>query len=343
LEKLKTSDFYYKLPGGMIAQQPVKERDKSRLMILGRSDGSIEHKHFRQLKKYLVEGDVLVFNESRVIPARLVGKKEGGGKVELLLLSKQDNGLWQALAKPGRRVKASDRVIIGNNGGINLVAEVKGAEEGGIRIIQLSDERLLSELGKTPLPPYITEPLEEKERYQTVYSRVAGSVAAPTAGLHFTPRLLDEIRKMGVSCLFVNLHIGLDTFRPVTEENPRKHPVHKEYGIVDKKAAGELNRAREESRRIICVGTSTVRLLEHIAASSRGYIEPFKGWVDLLIFPGHRFRMVDGLVTNFHLPCSTLLMLVSAFAGRQRIIKAYNEAIKKNYRFYSFGDAMLII
>lgn len=343
MEKLKTSDFDYQLPEGMIAQQPLKPRDSSRLMVIGRNDGSIQHKHFHQIKGHLLKGDVLVFNESRVIPARLVGEKEGGGKVELLLLRRQQNGLWQALAKPGRRVKEGNRVVIGNDKGVSLVAEVIDTEEGGIRIIRFSDEGLLSKLGETPLPPYIKEPLKEPERYQTVYSRVAGSVAAPTAGLHFTPELLDEIRNMGVSCLFVNLHIGLDTFRPVTEEDPQKHPVHREYGIIDEEVAGELNRARDEGRRIICVGTSTVRLLENVAKDSVESIKPFKGWVDLLIFPGHSFKMVDGLLTNFHLPRSTLLMLVSAFAGRERIKEAYTEAISKNYRFYSFGDAMLIV
>ena len=343
MENLKTSDFYYELPDGMIAQKPLKTRDNSRLMVLERNDGSIRHEHFNQIKEHLVKGDVLVFNESRVIPARLIGEKEGGGKVELLLLRRQQNGLWQALAKPGRRVRDGDRVVIGNDKEGSLSAEVIAAEEGGIRTIRFSDEGLLSKLGKTPLPPYITEPLKEKERYQTVYSRVAGSVAAPTAGLHFTPQLLDEIKDMGVACLFVNLHIGLDTFRPVTEEDPQKHPVHREYGVIDEKVACELNRARDERRRIICIGTSTVRLLENVVKTSGNYIKPFKGWVDLLIFPGHRFKMVDGLITNFHLPCSTLLMLVSAFTGRERIKEAYNEAIDKNYRFYSFGDAMLII
>lgn len=343
MEKLKVSDFDYQLPEGMIAQQPAEPRDSSRLMILGRNDGNIRHEYFNQIKEHLLKGDVLVFNESRVIPARLVGEKDGGGKVELLLLRRQQNGLWQALAKPGRRVKEGDRVVIGNEKEGVLNAEVIGTEEGGIRIIRLSDERLLSKLGETPLPPYIKEPLKEPERYQTVYSRVAGSVAAPTAGLHFTPQLLGEIRNMGVSCLFVNLHIGLDTFRPVTEEDPQKHPIHKEYGLLDKEVADELNSARDEGRRIICVGTSTVRLLENVAKDSVESIKPYKGWVDLLIFPGHRFKVVDGLLTNFHLPRSTLLMLVSAFAGRQRIKEAYTEAINKNYRFYSFGDAMLII
>ncbi len=343
MAKLKTSDFDYVLPEGMIAQQPVRPRDSSRLMVIGRNDGSIKHEYFRQIKEHLVKGDVLVFNESRVIPARLTGEKEGGGKVELLLLRKQQDGLWQALVKPGRRVKEGDRVVIGNDKEDSISAEVIGAEEGGIRIVRLSDERLLPKLGETPLPPYIKEPLKERERYQTVYSRVAGSVAAPTAGLHFTTELINEIKNMGIICLFINLHIGLDTFRPVTEEDPQKHPVHREYGELGEEAAGELNRARDEGRRIICVGTSTVRLLEHIARGSGGIIKPFKGWVDLLIFPGHSFKIVDGLVTNFHLPRSTLLMLVSAFAGRERIREAYSEAIREKYRFYSFGDAMVII
>jgi len=339
---MKTSDFDYTLPTGLIAQSPAEPRDHSRLMLLNRESGSIEHRRFFEIVDYLRDGDVLVFNDSRVIPARLKGRRAGsGGKVELLLLRRTDNNVWEALVKPARRLQIGAEVQISDGG---ILAEVIGVGDGGIRSIRFSDESLLLAAGEVPLPPYIHEPLEDAERYQTVYARVTGSVAAPTAGLHFTPDLLNKIERKGVRCLFVTLHVGLDTFRPIKEEDPREHTIYKEYGVIDKNVAGELSRARREGRRIICVGTTTVRLVEQAAGVNKlPRLEPFQDWVDLFILPGHRFRMVDAMVTNFHLPKSTLLMLVTAFGGKEFILKAYREAIAQDYRFYSFGDAMLIL
>lgn len=349
--KMKTGDFDYQLPAELIAQTPLEPRDSSRLMVLRRGDGQIEHRQFNEITAYLKAGDVLVFNKSRVIPARLDGRKvDGGGKLSLLLLCRQQDGIWEALVKPARRVKAGTRIEITpaarsrHESKAGMFAEVNEVRQQGIVDISFDDEGRLAELGQIPLPPYIKAPLGDPERYQTVYARVAGSVAAPTAGLHFTPQLLDTIERMGVRCLFVSLHIGLDTFRPVREEDPQKHTVHREFGIVDEEAAAELSRAREEGRRIICVGTSAVRTVEGVARLSRRRpIESYEGWLSLFILPGHKFGMVDGMVTNFHLPRSTLMMLVSAFAGRGLIRKAYDEAIARSYRFYSFGDAMLIL
>lgn len=348
---MKTSDFDYQLPPELIAQTPLEPRDGSRLMVLNRGRSRIEHRRFGDITAYLVAGDVLVFNASRVIPARLNGRKvDGGGRLEVLLLRRHESGIWEALVKPAKRVKSGTGIEItaggempGQSRAVVLarIVEVRGE---GIVLITFDDEGRLPELGLLALPPYIKRPLVDPERYQTVYARVAGSVAAPTAGLHFTPELLDRIVKMGVRCVFVNLHIGLDTFRPVREEDPRKHPVHREYGVVDEEAAAELSRARREGRRIICVGTSAVRVVEQVAGLSRIQpLEPFEGWMSLYILPGHRFKMVDGLITNFHLPRSTLLMLVAAFAGQGFIKQVYSEAIAKRYRFYSFGDAMLIL
>ena len=346
---MKTSDFEYSLPQGLIAQCPLEPRDKSRLMVVNRGDGSIEHGTLPDLTGYLRAGDVLVFNNSRVIPARFNGVKVGtGGRVEILLLRHSGNGTWETLVRPGRRAGIGTKIEIiksptadnGHNSGV--LAEVIELKPGGIKMVSFSDEAMLSDLGNIPLPPYIKTPLSDPERYQTVYACQNGSVAAPTAGLHFTPELLGRLQGKGVDCLFVTLHIGLDTFRPVKEEDPARHPVYREYGVVNKDVATKISRAREEGRRIICVGTTTVRLLEYVAQLSGGGLEPFEGWVDLFILPGYRFHMVDGLVTNFHLPRSTLLMLVSAFAGRELIKKAYSEAIDRGYRFYSFGDAMFI-
>jgi len=339
---MKTSDFDYTLPTGLIAQSPAGPRDHSRLMLLNRESGSIEHRRFFEIVDYLRDGDVMVFNDSRVIPARLKGRRAGsGGKVELLLLRRTDNNVWEALARPARRLQIGAEVQISDGG---ILAVVIGVGDGGIRSVRFSDESLLLAAGEVPLPPYIHEPLENAERYQTVYARVTGSVAAPTAGLHFTPDLLNKIERKGVRCLFVTLHVGLDTFRPIKEEDPREHTIYKEYGVIDKNVAGELSRARREGRRIICVGTTTVRLVEQAAGVNKlPRLEPFQDWVDLFILPGHRFRMVDAMVTNFHLPKSTLLMLVTAFGGKEFILKAYREAIAQDYRFYSFGDAMLIL
>ncbi len=343
---MKTSDFDYYLPQGLIAQSPLEPRDRSRLMVLNRVDWEIEHRSFLDITSYLRAGDILVLNNSRVLPARLDGRKvDTGGRLEILLLRRSGNGTWEALVKPGRRVKPGTRIEIAgrasNEHKLALLAEVIEERPGGIKLLSFSDENLLPGLGKIPLPPYIHLPLADSQRYQTVYADSGGSVAAPTAGLHFTRKLLGKIQRMGVQCLFVTLHIGLDTFRPVKEEDPRQHPVYREYGLLDAEVAGKLCQARREGRRIICVGTTTVRLIEHVSRLEEG-LAPFEGWVDLSVFPGYQFRVVDALITNFHLPRSTLLMLVTAFTGRDLLNQAYQEAIDQQYRFYSFGDAMLI-
>ena len=342
---MKTNDFNYFLPSEFIAQTPVEPRDQSRLMVLNRSDGSIKHRKFFEITDYLRAGDVLVFNNSRVIPARLKGRKvDSGGRVEILLLCRLDTNVWEALVKPGKRVNIGTRVEITNEHETKVLAEVTGLRQGGIKVISFSDETPLPELGEIPLPPYIHVPLIHPERYQTTYASAAGSVAAPTAGLHFTPELLSNIEQKGVHCLFVTLHVGLDTFRPVREDDPLEHPIYKEYGVLTQEVASQLSQAKAEGRRVICVGTTTVRIVEQAAqASSSLPVEPFMGWVSLFILPGYQFRIVDALITNFHLPKSTLLMLVTAFAGRDFINQAYKEAIASNYRFYSFGDAMLIL
>jgi S-adenosylmethionine:tRNA ribosyltransferase-isomerase len=342
LAAMRTSDFDYHLPPGLIAQTPVEPRDHSRLMVLNRSDGRVEHRRFFEVVDYLSSGDVLVFNDSRVIPAKLSGKKvDTGGRVELLLLKRLDDSVWEALVKPGKRVSIGTRVEI--EGGSRVLAEVIGFSEDGIKLIKFSDEALLPQLGRVPLPPYIKSPLADPERYQTVYARVLGSVAAPTAGLHFTPELLNKIEQKGVRLLFVTLHVGLDSFRPVTEDDPLKHPIHREYGSLSLEVATELSRAKTEGRRVICVGTTTVRLVEAAAqATKASVLEPLEGWVSLFALPGYEFRIASGMITNFHLPRSTLLMLVCAFAGKDFIDKAYREAISRQYRFYSFGDAMLV-
>jgi S-adenosylmethionine:tRNA ribosyltransferase-isomerase len=348
---VKTSDFDYHLPVELIAQTPVEPRDSSRLMVLNRGDNLIAHRNFFEISDYLHPGDVLVFNDSRVIPARLTGRKvDTGGKVEILLLRRSENSLWEALVRPGKRVNVGTRIEIASDLAVDsgyesgVLAEVAGVRVGGVKLISFSDESRLPILGRTPLPPYIHTPLTDPERYQTVYADKAGSIAAPTAGLHFTPELLGELSKKGVCCLFVTLHVGLDTFRPVKEGTPEEHPVYNEYGLLSEEVASRLSQAKLEGRRIICVGTTTVRLIEHVAQLSRAsHLEPFEGWVSLFILPGYQFRMVDALITNFHLPRSTLLMMVSAFAGIELIKKAYGEAIEKGYRFYSFGDCMLVL
>jgi len=320
-------------------------------MVLDRSDSSLKHQRFFEIVDYLRDGDVLVFNNSRVIPARLSGKRvDGGGGLEILLLRQLGPNIWETLVRPGKRVKTGTRIEISNESvsgdrqDFTVTAEAVGAGEGGTRVISFSDETLLPELGKIPLPPYIHVPLKDPERYQTVYANVAGSIAAPTAGLHFTTELIDKIKSKRVRCLFVTLHVGLDTFRPVREDDALEHPIHQEYGVLSREAASELSQAKVEGRRIISVGTTTVRLLEAAAqASSPVDLQPFEGWVSLFIVPGYRFQMVDALITNFHLPRSTLLMLVTAFTGRDLINQAYQEAIAQQYRFYSFGDAMLIL
>ena len=343
---MKTSDFDYFLPLELIAQTPVEPRTQSRLLVVNRADGSLEHRRFYEVVDFLHEGDVLVLNNSLVIPARLIGKRtESGGKIEILLLRRQSPDVWEALVRPARRVKAGTVIEISRDGSdSSITAEAIGIGERGIRLLRFSDEKLLFEMGEIALPPYIHVPLEDPERYQTVYADIAGSVAAPTAGLHFTPELLSQINAKGIKCLFTTLHVGLDTFRPVREDDPRQHQIHREYGVLSREVAAELSLAKAEGRRVICVGTTSVRLIEAaVQASHAVKIQPFEGWVDLFILPGYRFRVVDAMITNFHLPRSTLLMLVSAFAGNDLIKRAYQEAIAEKYRFYSFGDAMLLL
>lgn len=348
---MKTSDFDYYLPQELIAQKPIEPRDSSRLMVAKHTSGEIFDDNFKNLTSYLNENDTLVLNESRVIPARLYGTKEGSStKAELLLLKRRENGTWEALAKPGKRLKEGIvvEIVPGGNATQSLqnkvYAKIEETLEEGLRLIRFSDEKKLYELGVMPLPPYIKEKLHQPERYQTIYSKGYGSVAAPTAGLHFTEEMFSSLREKGVNICFVSLHIGLDTFRPISVEDPRKHPIHSEYGEITETAAKCINTIKENGGRVIAVGTSSIRLLEHAAAQCGGAnLKPYKGWVDTFILPGYKFKIADALLTNFHLPKSTLLMLVSSFAGKELIDKAYNCAIERKYRFYSFGDAMLIL
>lgn len=352
---LKTGDFDYELPPALIAQTPAEPRDRSRLLVLHRSDGSLEHRRFSEITDFLRPSDLLVLNDTRVIPARLLGRKGSGGRVEVLLLRRLEPGLWEALVRPSKRISVGEKVEVvraeaapGNSGGPGggaAVVQVLDRRDEGIRLVRFADEALVESLGQVPLPPYIHGYRGDRERYQTVYSREKGSVAAPTAGLHFTPGLLARIRGMGVEPVFVTLHVGLDTFRPVREEDPRQHRIHHEYGVLGPEAAAALAGAGAEGRRIVCVGTTAVRLVEQAALNSGrpGDVRPFQGWVDLYILPGHRFRLAQAMITNFHLPRSTLLMLVSAFAGPDLVRRAYGEAVRERYRFYSFGDAMLVL
>ena len=344
---MKTADFDYNLPPELIAQTPVEPRDSSRLLALNRADGVIEHYRFKDIVSFLKNGDVLVMNNSRVIPARLFGKKaDTGAAVEILLLRRSAPGdSWEALVKPGKRLPAGAIVDLDSADATkHITAEIKAVLDEGVREVSFSDESLLPALGNIPLPPYIHTTLADSERYQTVYSRDPGSVAAPTAGLHFTPQLLAELKDKGVELLETTLHIGLDTFRPVQVEDPAEHHIHREFGIISQHVAERVSRAKKEGRRVVCVGTTSVRVLEYAAGQSRqNPLDPFAGWVDLLILPGYRFQLTDVMITNFHLPRSTLLMLVSAFAGAELIKRAYAEAVKEKYRFYSFGDAMLIL
>ncbi|MDD5189570.1 MAG: tRNA preQ1(34) S-adenosylmethionine ribosyltransferase-isomerase QueA [Dehalococcoidales bacterium] len=339
---LKTNDFDYHLPPELIAQTPVEPRDASRLLVVNRADGEIVHRKFTDILDYLQFGDVMVFNDSRVLPARLAGVKPcSGGKVEILLLKRLEEGTWEALVKPAKRLKRGAIIAVGES---KIPAEIIAEGEAGIRTIRFQNEKLLAQNGALALPPYIHAPLVNTERYQTVYAHQTGSVAAPTAGLHFTPALLAQIQEKGVKCVFVTLHVGLDTFRPVQEDEPEHHIIHKEYGYIGPEAAAALTCAKAEKKRIIGVGTTSVRMLEFAAGiNDLPEVKPFSGWVDLFILPGYRFKLVDAMITNFHLPKSTLLMLVSAFAGKELIDKVYATATKERYRFYSFGDATLIL
>jgi len=342
---MKTSDFDYHLPPELIAQIPVEPRDQSQLMVLRRCDGSIDHRRFYEIIDYIENGDTMVFNNSRVIPARIMGQKRNSQtKVEVLLLRRLDNNIWETLVRPSRKVTPGTEIRIDGphkTADEEMNAEVLEQGEGGIKTIRFSDDSLLEKFGQIPLPPYISTPLADAERYQTIYAQINGSVAAPTAGLHFTSRLIGELQKKGVRLAFVTLHIGLDTFRPVRVEDPSRHVIHKEYGELTSEVAALVNETKERGKKVIAVGTSTVRLLEAAAQTDR--IQPLAGWVNLFLLPGYKFRVTDIMVTNFHLPRSTLLMLVSAFASKDFVLQAYQQAKNLNYRFYSFGDAMLIL
>ena len=339
---MKKSDFYYDLPEELIAQNPLKQRDASRLMLLDKKSGAMEHRHFYELPQFLQPGDCLVLNDSRVLPARLIGQRASGGGVELVLLRDLGDDCWECLSRPGRKTRPGTELFFGNG---ELSAVVEQVAEGGNRIVRFRYQgiflEILERLGKMPLPPYIKAELEDSERYQTVYSRELGSAAAPTAGLHFTPELLDEIREMGVQICTVTLHVGLGTFRPVKEEEIEDHPMHSEFCMIPESTAEIINRTKRSGHRVIAVGTTSCRTLESFARED-GTLEASSGWTDIFIYPGYRFRCIDALVTNFHLPESTLIMLVSALAGREHILDAYREAVREKYRFFSFGDAMFI-
>ncbi len=340
---MKVSDFDYFLPEELIAQEPIEPRSMSRLMVLNRSDGSIEHRKFKDIINYLEKGDCLVLNDTRVIPARLLGVREDtGGKIEFVLLKKIDKDTWEVILKPGKRAKVGTRFVFGNN---DLKAEIIDIVEEGNRIVRFEYEgvfdEVLDRIGIIPLPPYINKQLSDKERYQTVYSRKKGSAAAPTAGLHFTKELLEEIKAKGVNIAYLTLHVGLGTFRPVKTEDITKHTMHSEYYDISEEACDIINRTKAASKRVIAVGTTSCRVLETVS-DENGFVKPGSGWTDIFIYPGYRFKAVDALITNFHLPKSTLIMLVSAFASREMILNAYNTAVRERYRFFSFGDAMFI-
>lgn len=340
---MKTRDFYYDLPQELIAQTPIEKRDGSRLMTLDRRTGETGHRHFYDLPDLLRPGDCLIMNDSRVLPARLLGRRlPGGGACEVLLLTDKGEDVWECLVRPGRKLRTGARMSFGDG---SLTAEVVREEADGNRLVRFQYEgiflEVLERLGKMPLPPYIKEELQDQERYQTVYSKVLGSAAAPTAGLHFTPELLKEIGERGVGLGYVTLHVGLGTFRPVKEESIEDHAMHSEFCIIPAETAELINRTKAKGGRVICVGTTSCRTLESWAEED-GHMEPRSGWTDIFLYPGCRFKVMDGLVTNFHLPESTLIMLVSAFAGREAVLNAYKEAVAERYRFFSFGDAMFI-
>ena len=340
---MKVSDFYFELPEELIAQYPLEKRDSSRLMVLDKKTGEIEHRKFHDILEYLNEGDTLVLNNTRVLPARLIGEKEEtGGKIEFLLLKRIEGDKWECLAKPGRKAKVGTVFTFGEG---KLKAIVREIGEEGNRIIEFKYdgifEQVLDELGQMPLPPYIHEKLEDKERYQTVYSKEKGSAAAPTAGLHFTEDLLKEIKDKGVNIAYLTLHVGLGTFRPVKVDDVNNHVMHSEYYHLDKENAELINKTKEAGKRLIAVGTTSSRTLETIG-DENGRVREQSGWTDIFIYPGYKFKIVDNLITNFHLPESTLIMLVSALAGQDNIMNAYNTAVKEKYRFFSFGDSMFI-
>ena len=341
---MRRQDFYYELPEELIAQDPLEDRSSSRLLVLDKESGLVSPRVFKDITDYLHRGDCLVINDTKVIPARLIGSKIGtDAKIEVLLLKRKEDNVWETLVKPGKKAKVGTRISFGD--GI-LTGEVIGVVEEGNRLIQFSYEgifeEILDRLGQMPLPPYITHQLEDKNRYQTVYAAHSGSAAAPTAGLHFTPELLEEIRQKGIDIAKVTLHVGLGTFRPVKEDDIMEHHMHSEFFQIDEAAAMKINKAKDTGGRVVCVGTTSCRTIES-AAGADGHIKAGSGWTDIFIYPGYKFQLLDCLITNFHLPESTLIMLVSALAGRENVLAAYEEAVKERYRFFSFGDAMLII
>lgn len=340
---MKKSDFFFELPEELIAQTPIAQRDASRLMHLDRLTGEITHRHFHDLPEYLRPGDCLILNDSRVLPARLIGCRPTGGSIELVLLRDLGDDRWECLSRPGKKTREGQEILFGEG---ELKASVEKVVSGGNRIVKFTYEgiflEILEKLGRMPLPPYIKAELQDPERYQTVYSRVPGSAAAPTAGLHFTPELLDKIRAKGISVSFVTLHVGLGTFRPVKEEDIEAHEMHSEFCMIPEETAQIVTDTKKNGGRVIAVGTTSCRTLESFARED-GTLKSCSGWTDIFIYPGYRFKCIDALITNFHLPESTLIMLVSALAGRENVLHAYQEAVNERYRFFSFGDAMLII
>lgn len=341
---MDVKDFYYDLPQELIAQDPLEDRSSSRLMVLDKITGEVEHRHFKDITEYLRPGDCLVINNTKVIPARLYGVKEGTeAKIEILLLKRKENDIWETLVKPGKKCKIGTKIVFGE--GI-LTGEVVDIVEEGNRLIQFHYEgifeEILDRLGQMPLPPYITHQLQDKNRYQTVYAKYDGSAAAPTAGLHFTPELLQQVRDMGVEIAEVTLHVGLGTFRPVKESDVLKHHMHSEFYKIEQSEADKINKAKKEGHRVIAVGTTSTRTLES-AADENGFLTEKSGWTEIFIYPGYQFKVIDALITNFHLPESTLVMLVSALAGRKHVLAAYETAVEEKYRFFSFGDAMFIV
>ena len=341
---MKTSDFFYDLPEELIAQDPLEDRTASRLLVLNRETGAVEHKIFSDVIDYLNEGDCLVINNTRVFPARLIGEKEGtGGKVEVLLLKRRANDVWETLVKPGKKLRPGARVTFGDG---RLKADILEIAEEGNRLVRFYYEgifeEILDSLGEMPLPPYITHKLEDKEMYQTVYAKFDGSAAAPTAGLHFTKELLNKIEEKGIKIASITLHVGLGTFRPVKVDDVNNHHMHTEWYEVNAEAADIINETKRNGGRVICVGTTSCRTIESVA-DENGYMKAKTGETDIFIYPGYKFKIMDGLITNFHLPESTLVMLVSAFAGKENVLAAYETAVKERYRFFSFGDAMILI